>query len=178
MKMMIILVNNIAKISQYFIVTLKVPLMKKSLFLLFFLIVNTIGFSQESEVKFDENLAKSLKADEYGMKKYVFCLLKSGTNTTASKEETKKLFEGHMANINKLAKEGKLVVAGPFMKNDRNYRGIYVFNVETVDEAKELVATDPAIKANLLEAELTPWYATAALQETVKIHEKIAKTKM
>lgn len=152
--------------------------MKNSFFLFAFLLINAIGFAQETEVKFDENLAKSLKADEYGMKKYVFCLLKSGTNQTASKEETKKLFKGHMANINKLAKEGKLVVAGPFMKNDRNYRGIYIFNVETVDEAKALVATDPAIKANLLEAELTPWYSSAALQETVKIHEKIAKTKM
>ncbi|TDW48677.1 uncharacterized protein YciI [Flavobacterium sp. 270] len=136
------------------------------------------GFSQETEPKFDENLAKSLKADEYGMKKYVFCLLKSGTNTTASKEETQKLFEGHMANINKLAKEGKLVVAGPFMKNDRSYRGIYIFNVETIAEAEALVATDPAIKAKLLEAELTPWYSSAALQETLKIHEKIAKKKI
>lgn len=152
--------------------------MKKSLFVIGLLLTNIIGFSQETEVKYDEALAKSLKADEYGMKKYVFCLLKSGSNTTASKEESKKLFEGHMANINKLAKEGKLVVAGPFMKNDRNYRGIYVFNVETIEEAKALVATDPAIKANLLEAELTPWYCTAALQETVKIHDKIARTKM
>ncbi|QLC67927.1 hypothetical protein LPB248_16965 [Flavobacterium sp. LPB0248] len=152
--------------------------MKKSLLIFVFLVMSTIGFSQESEIKYDEALAKSLHADEYGMKKYVFCLLKSGSNTTASKEESKKLFEGHMENIGKLAKEGKLVVAGPFMKNDRNYRGIYIFNVETVEEAKALVATDPAIKANLLEAELTPWYCTAALQEIPKMHEKIAKTKM
>ena len=152
--------------------------MKNSILKLAFLLITSIGFSQETEIKYDENLAKSLKADEYGMKKYVFCLLKSGTNTTASKEESKKLFEGHMANIGKLAQEGKLVVAGPFMKNDRNYRGIYIFNVETIEEAKTLVATDPAIKANLLEAELTPWYATAALQETLKIHEKITKKKI
>lgn len=152
--------------------------MKNSLQILVFLLITSIGFSQETDTKYDESLAKSLKADEYGMKKYVFCLLKSGTNTTASKEETKKLFEGHMANIGKLAKEGKLVVAGPFMKNDRNYRGIYIFNVETIEEAKALVATDPAINAKLLEAELTPWYATAALQETLKIHEKIAKKKI
>lgn len=152
--------------------------MKNSLFIFVFFLFSLISFSQETEIKFDEKLAKSLNADEYGMKKYVFCLLKSGTNTTVSKEESKKLFEGHMANINKLAKEGKLVVAGPFMKNDRNYRGIYIFNVETIEEAKTLVATDPAIKANLLAAELTPWYCTAALQETVKIHEKIARTKM
>jgi len=152
--------------------------MKNSLQILAFLLITSIGFSQETDTKYDEILAKSLKADEYGMKKYVFCLLKSGTNTTASKEETKKLFEGHMTNIGKLAKEGKLVVAGPFMKNDRNYRGIYIFNVETIEEAQALVATDPAINAKLLEAELTPWYATAALQETLKIHEKIAKKKI
>ncbi|WP_264524936.1 YciI family protein [Flavobacterium sp. N502536] len=152
--------------------------MKKMFSFFALLLFGTIGFAQETESKFDENLAKSLHADEYGMKKYVFCLLKSGSNTTATKEESKKLFEGHMANIGKLAKEGKLVVAGPFMKNDRNYRGIYIFNVVTVEEAKALVATDPAIQANLLEAELTPWYATAALQETLKIHEKIAKTKI
>lgn len=152
--------------------------MKNSLRILAFLLITSIGFSQETDTKYDESLAKSLKADEYGMKKYVFCLLKSGTNKTASKEETKKLFEGHMANIGKLAKEGKLVVAGPFMKNDRNYRGIYIFNVETIEEAQALVATDPAINAKLLEAELTPWYATAALQETLKIHEKIAKKKI
>jgi uncharacterized protein YciI len=152
--------------------------MKKSLLLFAFIGFNAIGFAQQAEVKFDEKLAKSLHADTYGMKKYVFCLLKSGSNTSTSKEETKKLFEGHMANINKLAQEGKLVVAGPFMKNDRNYRGIYIFNVETLEEAQALVATDPAIQAKLLEAELTPWYATAALQETLKIHERIAKTKI
>jgi uncharacterized protein YciI len=152
--------------------------MKKSILLLAFIGFNAIGFAQQAEVKFDEKLAKSLHADTCGMKKYVFCLLKSGSNTSTSKEETKKLFEGHMANINKLAQEGKLVVAGPFMKNDRNYRGIYIFNVETLEEAQALVATDPAIQAKLLEAELTPWYATAALQETLKIHERIAKTKI
>jgi hypothetical protein len=41
-----------------------------------------------------------------------------------------------------------------------------------------LVATDPAIQAQLLEAELMLWYGSAALQETLKIHEQIAKTKI
>jgi len=149
--------------------------MKKLILSFTFLLICSFGFSQETESKYDEKLAKSLNADERGMKKYVFCLLKTGSNTTATKEETTKLFEGHMANIGKLAKEGKLVVAGPFMKNDRNYRGIYIFNVETIEEAKALVATDPAIQSNLLEAELTPWYGTAALQETLTIHDKIKK---
>ena len=152
--------------------------MKKSIFLLLLLSFSTTLFSQEKESNYDEKLAKSLNADDRGMKKYVFCLLKTGSNTTATKEETQKLFEGHMSNISRLAKEGKLVVAGPFMKNVRNYRGIYIFNASSIVEAKEFVATDPAVQSNLLEAELTLWYGTAALQETLKIHEKIAKTKM
>ncbi|OOG65799.1 YciI family protein [Flavobacterium sp. A45] len=149
--------------------------MKKNILTTFFLCITAIGFSQETESKYDEKLAKSLNGDERGMKQYVFCLLKTGSNTTATAEEKDNMFKGHMANIGRLAKEGKLVVAGPFSKNDRNYRGIYIFNVTTIEEAKALVATDPAIQSNLLEAELTPWYGTAALQETLKIHEKITK---
>jgi uncharacterized protein YciI len=152
--------------------------MKKNIFTALFLCITAIGFSQETKSKYDEKLAKSLNADERGMKQYVFCLLKTGSNTTATAEEKENLFKGHMANIGRLAKEGKLVVAGPFTKNDRNYRGIYIFNVTTIEEAKALVATDPAIQSNLLEAELTSWYGTAALQETLKIHEKITKNKI
>jgi uncharacterized protein YciI len=152
--------------------------MKKTIILLLVFSFSIPLFSQEKESTYDEKLAKSLNADERGMKKYVFCLLKTGTNTTATKEETQKLFEGHMANIGRLSKEGKLVVAGPFMKNERNYRGIYIFTASSIEEAKEFVATDPAVQSNLLEAELTLWYGSAALQETLKIHDKIAKTKM
>lgn len=152
--------------------------MKKSIFLLLLLISSAPLFSQETTSSYDEKLAKSLKADDYGMKQYVFCLLKTGSNTSASKEESQKLFEGHMANINRLAQEGKLVLAGPFMKNERSYSGIYIFNASSIEEAKEFVATDPAVQSKLLEAELTLWYGSAALQETVKIHDKIAKNKI
>lgn len=152
--------------------------MKKSIFLLLLLIASASLFSQETTSTYDEKLAKSLKADDYGMKQYVFCLLKTGSNKSATKEESQKLFEGHMANINRLAQEGKLVVAGPFMKNERSYRGIYIFNASSVEEARAFVATDPAVESKLLEAELTLWYGSAALQETLKIHDKIAKNKI
>jgi uncharacterized protein YciI len=132
--------------------------------------------AQEKSV-YNEELAKEVGADEYGMKQYVFCILKTGTNTTATQEESAAYFKGHMDNINRLAKEGKLAVAGPFMKNDKNYRGIFVFNVVTVEEAKALVESDPAVTAKIFEYELTPWYASAALMKVSKIHETIAKSK-
>jgi len=145
---------------------------------LFYLLVlfSTSILAQEKST-YDEKLATTLGADEYGMKNYVFCILKTGSNTTATKEERQKYFEGHMANINKLAEEGKLVVAGPFMKNDRNYRGIFIFNCKTVEEAQKLVETDPAVQAKIFEVELTPWYSSAALMEVSKNHDKVTKTK-
>jgi len=145
---------------------------------LFYLLVlfSTSILAQEKST-YDEKLATTLGADEYGMKNYVFCILKTGSNTTATKEERQKYFEGHMTNINKLAEEGKLVVAGPFMKNDRNYRGIFIFNCKTVEEAQKLVETDPAVQAKIFEVELTPWYSSAALMEVSKNHDKVTKTK-
>ncbi|MBP6402143.1 MAG: hypothetical protein KA492_06385, partial [Bacteroidia bacterium] len=43
---------------------------------------------------YDKALADSLGADEYGMKQYTFVILKTGTNTTESKESTDSLFRG------------------------------------------------------------------------------------
>jgi len=149
--------------------------MKNKLLITILLIAFQFGFSQES--KYDENLAKSLNADDYGMKQYVFCILKTGSNTTATPEERTTYFKGHMENIQRLAKEGKLAIAGPFGKNDKNYRGVFVFNVSTVEEAKTLVDTDPAVVAKIFEYELTPWYCSAALMKVNEIHETIAKTK-
>lgn len=149
--------------------------MKKILFLL---LLSCAAFAQETNTAYDEKMAKELGGDSNGMKTYVFCLLKTGSNTTATKEEKAKYFEGHMANINRLAKEGKLVVAGPFMKNDKNYRGIFIFNCSTIEEAQQLVETDPAVAAKIFEAELTPWYCSAALMKVSEIHDKISKTKI
>lgn len=147
----------------------------KNLFYLLVLVSTSILAQEKST--YDEKLATVLGADEYGMKNYVFCILKTGSNTTATPEEKKKYFDGHMANINKLAEEGKLVVAGPFMKNDRNYRGIFIFNCTTIEEAQKLVETDPAVQAKIFEVELTPWYSSAALMEVSKLQNQLAKTK-
>ncbi len=150
----------------------------KKIFLFGLIVISfSTSFSQENK-DFDAKLAKDVGADDYGMKTYVFCILKTGTNSTATAEERQKYFEGHMANINKLADEKKLVVAGPFMKNDKNYRGIFIFNCTTIEEARALVDSDPAVAANFFEAELTLWYSSAALMMVNENHNKIAKTKI
>jgi uncharacterized protein YciI len=91
------------------------------------------------------------------MATYYFGFLKHGPKWTAEKTpETEKLQAAHMANINAMAKTGKLVIAGPF-ENGGDYAGVYIFKVGSIDEAKTLAESDPAIKAGRLVAEVHPW---------------------
>ncbi len=120
----------------------------------------------------DTALARQLGADDYGMKQYVMAFLKSGPNRNQSKEEAARLQNAHMDNIFRMAKEGKLIVAGPFM-DDWEVRGIYIFNVTTLEEAKALTETDPAIQAGRLAMELHPWYGSAALMKVNEIHQSL-----
>jgi uncharacterized protein YciI len=149
----------------------------KTIFLLFGIILFTQTVFAQTNLspvkKYDEELAKRLGADDYGMKKYVIAFLKSG-KAVLSKEESAKIFQAHLNNIVHLANEGKMLVAGPFL-DGKEIQGIYVFNVETVEQAQKLTETDPAIKSGALIFELHLWYGSAALQEVFRIHNTIAK---
>lgn len=123
---------------------------------------------------YDSLLAQRLGADEIGMHRYVMAFLKAGPNRDQDSLTAATIQAGHMANIQRLAKEGKLVLAGPFM-DDSEMAGIFIFNVATVEEAKTLTETDPAVKAGRLIMELHPWYGSAALMQVNDIHKKVAK---
>ena len=131
-----------------------------------------------AEPAFDPELAKRLGADERGMRNYVLCILKTGPKDAEIKGEARKeIFAGHFANIESLAGEGKLAVAGPFGKNDKSFRGLYIFNVATVEEAEKLVMLDPAVKAGVFVPDLTLWYGSAAMMIVNDTHKRIAKPK-
>lgn len=122
----------------------------------------------------DAQLAKRLGADERGMKSYVMVILKTGPAKVEAGKERDEIFKGHFANIMRLAKEGKLVVAGPFDDNN-DWRGMFIFNVTTVEEAKALTDTDPVVKSGVMVPEFHKLYCTAALMEINGIHERIAQ---
>ena len=130
------------------------------------------------EPSFDAELAKKLGADERGMKTYVLCILKTGPkDAEVTGDARKEIFAGHFANIGRLADEGKLAVAGPFGKNDKAYRGLYIFNVATIEEAEKLVVLDPAVKAGVFVPELTLWYGSAAMMVVNDTHKRIQPRK-
>lgn len=125
---------------------------------------------------FRKALAERLGGDDYGMKMYYLVILKTGSNTTDDKQIINESFRGHLDNINKLVKEGKLVVAGPLGKNENSYRGIFILdNTPSIEEAQALLQSDPAIKNRLLDYEIFTWYGSAALPEYLPVSDKIWK---
>lgn len=149
--------------------------MKQLLLLLVFLSVTLSIQAQKTNSKYDAELAKKVGADDYGMKSYIFVILKTGTNTSTNKIEVDKAFAGHMTNMNTMVEAGKLVVAGPIGENDKNYRGIFILNESDMEKAKILLATDPAIKAKFLDYDIFPWYGSAALSEYLEASDKVWK---
>jgi uncharacterized protein YciI len=151
--------------------------MKKSILLIALIAMCISSFAQtppSAKPVYDAALAKKLGADSYGMKKYVMAFLKEGPTQIKDSTQRMQLQMAHLKNIGKLAAEGKLVVAGPFL-DDQPIRGIFIFNVESVEEAKKLTETDPAIKAGTLVMELHPFYCSAALMQVVPIHNTLQK---
>lgn len=130
-----------------------------------------------TQTTFDSTKAKSWGADDYGMKSYVLVFLKSGPYRPQDSTTRTQLQAAHMANINRLAAQGSLIMAGPMM-TDEDIRGIYLFDVRTIEEARKLTETDPAIQAGSLIMEMHPWYSSAALMEIPRLHKVGAKKGM
>ena len=152
-------------------------MLKITLILLIFIALNNNGNAQSSDSNiqtYDSLLAKKYGADDYGMKQFIMAFFFFFKNIITDKAEEDRPQSEHMKNINKMAEDGKLVIAGPFMDN-QSLKGIYIFDVRTLEEARELTSTDPAVKAGVLEMELHPWYGSAALLEINNIHNKIQK---
>jgi uncharacterized protein len=156
--------------------------MKNRIFAIFALmtVCTAIGYGQASDksaaVQYDAELAKKLGGNDQGMKSYVLCILKTGPRDGEIRgKERDDLFKGHMATINRLADEGKLGIAGPFGKNDKAYRGLFILNAATIAEAEQLIMQDPTVKAGVFVYELTPWFGSASLMATPELHKKLVK---
>lgn len=134
-----------------------------------------IAIAQDnSTAQYDAALAKSLGADERGMRSYVLVVLKTGPTKVPSGEKRTQMFAGHMANIQRLANEEKLVFAGPLDGVD-GWRGIFIFATADIATAKTYVSTDPVIINGEMVAEYHKLYGSAGLIMMNEISRKISK---
>lgn len=124
---------------------------------------------------YDAALAGRAGADERGMRRYVLAILKTGPTRVPDGPERDAMFAGHFASIERLADEGKLALAGPFTADPAGWRGLYVFAVPTVDEARRLTEADPVIVKGEMVAEYHEWYGSAATMLVPEWHERLVR---
>lgn len=123
---------------------------------------------------YDEALATRLGADPRGMRSYVLVVLKTGPKPMPAGPARDEMFRGHFANMKRLADEGRLVMAGPFDGVD-GWRGLFVFAVKEVDEARQLAETDPVLVQGEMVAEYHRLSGPAALMLVREVHERLVK---
>ena len=124
-------------------------------FLLITLItLGTYSFGQDTT---RQKTKPAPKEDGYEMKQYFFVMLIKGTTRSQDSATAIKIQKGHMDNINRLAKEGKIVVAGPF-GDESNWKGIFIFDAGSKEEVEQYLKTDPAVSSGRLSYEIHPWW--------------------
>ncbi len=96
--------------------------------------------------------------DEAMMKSYYFVVLIKGKNRNQDSTTVAQIQKAHLENIGRLYEEGKIDIAGPFL-DDTDWRGIFIFNVQSEAEVRALLETDAAIRAGRLDYIIHPWYA-------------------
>ncbi len=121
----------------------------------------------------DADLARRTGADQRGMRQYVLVLLRTGPTRVPDGEARTAMFAGHFANMARWSKDGKLVLAGPFSADPEGWRGLYVFAVDSIDEARALAETDPVIVNGEMVAEYHRWYGSAAVMLLPELHARL-----
>lgn len=134
----------------------------------------TLAQAAPSVKVYDAELAKSLGANDNGMRSYVLVILKSGPHKMPQGPERSAMFKGHFANIERLAGEKKLALAGPLDGVD-GLQGIFVFATPDIDVARTYVETDPVITNGEMVAEYHKFFASAGLMMMNEVHNKIQK---
>lgn len=113
-------------------------------------------FSFEMHPWWSEDVMKKASMPLKLQTAYLAFLVRGDKWTPEKTPATEAIQKAHLENINRLAEMKKLVVAGPFGDNGR-LRGIFVFRVDSMEEARALSETDPAVKAGRLALILHPW---------------------
>ncbi len=129
--------------------------MKNILFLIVsFLLIESSAYAQKDS---------TAKKPEEKIKQFWLVVLKTGPNDKLITDTTerKKIFAGHFSNMEKLHSEGILKAAGPFGKNDFTWRGLFILDCKTKEEAENYVKTDPAVAAGVFVVDIVPWYSQA-----------------
>ena len=99
-----------------------------------------------------------------GMRVYFVGLLKKGPKWNPAEEvDMAKFLADHVGYLAKLEKDGRVAVAGSFL-GASNLRGMVIYKVPTMTEARALVRDDPGVQSGRLLIDLYPWMSADGLR--------------
>jgi uncharacterized protein YciI len=101
---------------------------------------------------------------------YTLVLIRSGPKSgQLSAEENQRAFQGHFDNMGRMAREGQLVLAGPYgeERHAPDLRGIFVLDTADRREAEEWAGTDPTTRAGVFRLEFHELATDAPLRRAL-----------
>jgi uncharacterized protein YciI len=101
---------------------------------------------------------------------YQLVILRAGDNPQQlPRERVQEIQKQHLAHMEQLAQQGKILVAGPFTDQpDKTMRGMCIYRCGSVDEARQLAEQDPAVVAGRLRVEVLTWNVEKGYMEFPK----------
>lgn len=103
----------------------------------------------------------------YGeMKQYWLVLLKKGENREQDSLTRARIQRAHIANIDRLASEKVIIMAGPMgHKYPNDLKGIFIMDAKDSATAVSYINTDSAIITGRLKFEIHPWWTARGKYE-------------
>ncbi|MFG6442399.1 YciI family protein [Roseateles sp. LKC17W] len=132
--------------------------------------------AQDAPTAHDAAKAQAWGANEQGLRAYTFVLLKTGPQRMPAGPERDAMFKGHFANMERLAKAGLLVYAGP-LDGVNGLRGLFILATADQEVARKAVDSDPVIVTGEMVAELHRHFGSAALLAVNEWHPRLIKPK-
>jgi uncharacterized protein len=78
-------------------------------------------------------------------------------------DEAERIQESHLAHLRRLRESGDLLASGP-LEEDGDLRGVLLFSTASIELARKLTNSDPALTNGRLVLDLYTWYAPAGLR--------------
>lgn len=126
--------------------------------LLKWLLLFVICLNASSAVLAQESEENAPKMAQY----FVGLIYRGPTWSREVTVEVQEVQAAHLANIDRLVESGEMVMAGP-IGDDGDLRGLFFYNVDTLEAARAIVDSDPAVQNGRLRVELHPWWGPASL---------------
>ncbi len=125
---------------------------------------------------YDAARAQAWGANDNGLRPYILVLLKTGPQRTPDGPARDEMFKGHFANMQRLAREGLLVYAGP-LDGAQDLRGLFIFATTDTDLVRKAIGADPVLINGEMVAELHQHVGSAALMGVNEGHARLVKPK-